>query len=430
MNTERTGTFEPTAGPVDFDDEGDRAQLGVASLEVTDGNETTTCKASVQLELRPSAGLYVYAPLAGNFHVESIRLRDRSGQAIGGGQVAIVPTNHGIRLKWMLAGEPVEVVGDDRTEMVRLMAPVVDMWTEAHVRRTGPRKVINLNHGPWRVTIMPVDTATGRRQDPQAKSGCRQTHTVEVTHENARFTGEEASDMLRALRSFLSFASGGTSTVVCPWGTDPAGAKVWVRWCTPSVVAGSGFSWLAPEQGETLAELWPGFMDRWSKDGWKSALEVAIRWYAWANTASPSVGAGIVNAQIAMERLWKESGAKRYDRLLKELCIPTEIPDAAMTLSREAEERKWSDGPDALFAMRNSLVHEWRDDREPSDKCYVEAWLVTMRFVELAVLALCGFKGKYWNRVAMVTEPVPWIHPAGTTCETREQTTAAGEPQG
>ena len=68
------------------------------------------------------------------------------------------------------------------------------------------------------------------------------------------------------------------------------------------------------------------------------------------------------------------------------------------------------DGAGAIVAVRNDLVHP---EKQTTVGPVTEAWILAQRFVELAVLRLCGFNGEHANRtnaprwVGQV-EQVPW----------------------
>ena len=171
--------------------------------------------------------------------------------------------------------------------------------------------------------------------------------------------------------------------------------------------------------------MFPGFMDRWAIDGWDDALGKAIWWYALANSGSPAIDQRIVTAQIAMERLSYEycvreralvskqgfeklPAADRYRLLLSSMDIPITIPSAAKSLIAVSSARNWTDSPQALTEIRNNLVHAGRKGTGLKGEGYVEAWQLATGLLELTILALCNFKGEYWNRVSNVREPVPW----------------------
>ena len=160
-------------------------------------------------------------------------------------------------------------------------------------------------------------------------------------------------------------------------------------------------------------------------DGWEGALQTSIWWYALANSSSHAIEQGIVSAQIAMERLSYEycvrerglvseqgfeklDAADRYRLLLSCLDIPLTIPSTAEAVVAVSKERNWTDSPKTLTEIRNKLVHAGRKELKLKGESYLDAWLLAIWLLELTILALCNFKGVYWNRVCRVKEPVPW----------------------
>ena len=104
----------------------------------------------------------------------------------------------------------------------------------------------------------------------------------------------------------------------------------------------------------------------------------------------------------------KLPAADRYRLLLSSLDIPITMPNAAKSLGAASRGENWTDSPQALTEIRNNLVHAGRRGTKLDGDGYVEAWLLATWLLELTILALCDFKGEYWNRVNSVKEPVPW----------------------
>ena len=262
-------------------------------------------------------------------------------------------------------------------------------------------------------------------QDLRDKGGYALTHIIELNQNGRYFKGEDAEWVLRAIRNFLSFAKGGMCDLACPSGRDDTGKQVWARWSSPGQWERTRLSWLDSRDVQPLAEVFPGFMDKWRLDGWEDALGTAIWWYALANSGSPAIDQGIVTAQIAMERLSYEycvreralvskqgfeklPAADRYRLLLSSLDIPITMPRTARSLVAVSSAMNWTDSPQALTEIRNNLVHAGRKGTGLKSEGYFEAWLLATWLLELTILALCNFKGEHWNRVSNVREPVPW----------------------
>jgi hypothetical protein len=104
--------------------------------------------------------------------------------------------------------------------------------------------------------------------------------------------------------------------------------------------------------------------------------------------------------------------------LLQWAGIPVELPDQFGALAGRRGRLGQMDlaGPELIFDVRNSLVHppkrieepEWPDRNE-----LFEAWLLAMWYLELAVLRLLGYEGRYLSRLqqggwVFDTQAVPW----------------------
>ena len=421
---------------LDFSDNAESALLDRQTVKAVTEDLTIEGEAEIKLDLVPVPAVYLHGvfkdarllvPLiAAMPEPKSIALLDRYDQPIDGARAGSSWSPDGIvKLRWRLMPEPVKVVGDDATRMTRLVAHVFNLEMLLLMQPARTSGGLGLEHGQWKGRLEMVEQGAQRIQELRDKGGYRLTHIVEVEQEGRCFNGEDAERVLEAIRNFLTFAKGGMCDLACPSGRDDSGKEVWARWSSPSEWQRTGLSWLHHRDVEALAEVFPGFMDRWAVDGWKDALRTAIWWYALANSGSPAIDQRIVTAQIAMERLSYEycvreralvskqgfeklPAADRYRLLLRSLDIPITMPNAAKKLVAVSNERNWTDSPQALTEIRNNLVHAGRRGIELDGDGYIEAWLLATWLLELTILALCDFKGEYWNRVSSVKEPVPW----------------------
>jgi len=121
----------------------------------------------------------------------------------------------------------------------------------------------------------------------------------------------------------------------------------------------------------------------------------------------------VVDRRTLSRERFRKLTAAHHIRLLVESCgIPTGIPPGLCDLEAKAKELKWKDGPEALAAVRNLLVHP---DRR-KDLPYYDAWRLAEWYVELALLGVLCFSGEYSNRTKAqrwvgAVEPVPWAKP-------------------
>jgi hypothetical protein len=106
--------------------------------------------------------------------------------------------------------------------------------------------------------------------------------------------------------------------------------------------------------------------------------------------------------------------SERLRELLVWLQIDPGIPPQQHALAREAARQGWDDGPHAIGAMRNALIHPRQRERllMTPPMARIELQEVALWYVELALLRLIDLQGSYANRlgpkVAGIVERVPW----------------------
>lgn len=96
------------------------------------------------------------------------------------------------------------------------------------------------------------------------------------------------------------------------------------------------------------------------------------------------------------------------------LNVPASFPDAnALAVSEGLQ-----DGPELINRLRNSIVHPTPTKRvflaKVSSSCRVQVTQLALHYLELGILAICGYEGEYMSRLipdAWVggTSKVPWV---------------------
>jgi hypothetical protein len=176
--------------------------------------------------------------------------------------------------------------------------------------------------------------------------------------------------------------------------------------------------------------LFPLLVKRWQQsEEWKDCLHSAIYWYTQANMGGASLGldAAIILAQSALERLAyhhpvvdkkmispegldRLKASDRMRLLFSSLNLPAEIGAATPEIQKVASRLNWVDAPHALTDIRNELVHPVR--KKQVGDCIHDAWQLSMWYLELSVLALCGYDDTYMSRLTARcetdSETVPW----------------------
>ncbi|HPS77082.1 MAG TPA: hypothetical protein PLS53_02900 [Thermoanaerobaculaceae bacterium] len=302
-----------------------------------------------------------------------------------------------------------------------------------------------LEHNGWLIRIDEMERTQGLLQALRSQGRYVLSHVGQVRRAgDTAFSGDQLVEEVVSLRWFLSFALGRSVGVGLTVGHDSAGNRVFQEWgmplATPSFWDGT-CSWYDRHHGELLSEVFPGFMALWTNALWREPLRRAIYFYLAANDRGVDMGVdtAIIPAQVALEVLaWTYcvldrrlvSGSKFQPRglgaaeklrlLLTTLRIPTTIPGACPTLLAAAGA-KWRDGLDAITSIRNSLVHPNARTAVSSD-AFFEAWNLSLWYLDLVFLRLCGHNGMYANRLAIPrwvgqVEEVPWAQTGGLTAQ-------------
>ena len=96
------------------------------------------------------------------------------------------------------------------------------------------------------------------------------------------------------------------------------------------------------------------------------------------------------------------------------------MPDTCPDLTAVAKSENWADAARAVAEMRNIAVHTSKAIRKrldlvrKHDRAFQEVWKLGLRNLELVLLALFGYSGKWMNRLSSgawvheAIEPVPW----------------------
>jgi hypothetical protein len=288
----------------------------------------------------------------------------------------------------------------------------------------------------WRITIAATDKTKGLCQALDDAGGYVITHVVEVTREDgATYTSDDLEKILSCLQVFLGFAMGRPAGVALPVGFDGAGQRVFEQWGLPTTAPngwGGSLTWFDAQHAGLLSEVFPGFYAIWGDQTWSEAIWKAIYWYLQANgrsSAGRSVEGGLILAQAALELLaWTRcvqhkkmvspdgfERAKASDKLrflATSLDIPLEIPRCLGAL-RAGLGKKCSDAMHAITDVRNDVVHP-KSRHALNNMARFEAWNLSLWYIEMAILRLCGHTGSHANRLKMphcsgTVEPVPWV---------------------
>lgn len=285
----------------------------------------------------------------------------------------------------------------------------------------------------WIITIAATEKTGVLSESLKRQGGYAITYVGQVTRENgAAFSSEQLEDILLCLHYFLSFSMGRWTSIALPVGFNNEGKKVYERWGIERTSDGTwngSSSWFDKHHGELLSQVFPGFIYLWKNEIWRQTLPRVLYWYIGAcdRRAGIGVDTGLILAQSSLELLaWTYlvldkkiisrtkfkkhafTAAEGLRNLIYSLNIPQEIPKSLEILQKNT----WSDGPEAITKLRNSLTHPEALMNLPSHS-YFEGWKLSLWYIDMILLRLCGHNGGYSNRLLIhrwvgEVESVPW----------------------
>jgi hypothetical protein len=304
----------------------------------------------------------------------------------------------------------------------------------------------------WKITLDQLENTTENVKSLNSQGGFAITHVGKLEKVNGQsFSGEDATDFLKIVADFLSFARGFGVPLILFVGYDAEENKIWQHWNSS---AGHSWkyvgSWFPENEAHILADVFPGFL-RWWRD-WEESEKLALYSYLEANAMS-TLEVKIVLAQIALELIARKEGQNQGNASakLRGLFCKYKIPINNFTstdafrpqssllmenlillkekLKQELKEKRDSetneqkkqkidkelaqiDAPYLFTKVRNDIVHSQKNIENLEDYLY-EASDLGLWYLELVLLAIFDYQGCYRNRLPKYQqngeiELVPW----------------------
>jgi hypothetical protein len=183
------------------------------------------------------------------------------------------------------------------------------------------------------------------------------------------------------------------------------------------------YSWLDETLGRSFVEFIPAFFRLAESGSLGKACSEAVYWYLQSNIggANHGIDGGLILSHAALHRLslsylgrnGKKSAADDIRDAAIKLRIPVFIPKELAATHAAKRKKAWRDTPDAINKMRNDLIHPKQNLAISRRKVVPESWRLAQWYVELFILALSGYNGRYSRRTRREmwigdTENVPW----------------------
>lgn len=185
-----------------------------------------------------------------------------------------------------------------------------------------------------------------------------------------------------------------------------------------------------------IEPIWEKFNEIWRDKENRNFLTSAIHWYVEANNNSGFSEGAIIMAQTALELIYnwwlienkklivgKDSeninASNKIRLLLSQLEIDYSVPSGLKNLKEFVDgEIQIQDACDAIVQIRNAIVHSQEEKRKKLSaihfKVISEALELSIWYIEMSLLRILGFNGKYYNRTSKefveskAIEFVPW----------------------
>ena len=171
-----------------------------------------------------------------------------------------------------------------------------------------------------------------------------------------------------------------------------------------------------------LNDLWQSFYDLWEAENGKHKdfLNTAVHWYIEGNSNAGFVEGAIILAQTCLELIYNWliieknklligrdgesiSAANKFRLLISQFRGSAEVPLALSTLKNLVDSNNdMIDGVDAFVQIRNAIIHSQEEKRKKletwDNSAKYEALQFSLKIIELSLLYILGYKGKYFNR--------------------------------
>jgi hypothetical protein len=253
------------------------------------------------------------------------------------------------------------------------------------------------------------------------------------------FTVGDASDFTESVKLALSLAAGRYVAPCLSIGRDRVGEIVMADWQEPRVDIDVG-QWplISRSRTDDFVNLVQCVVRTRCDEYTREVTDHIVGYYLEANGHQMQIGLALSAAQSALMLLaWDQlvqhgtmpaktfkhhaSAAGLIRDLLAMGSIDKAIPKTLTQLETFAAAQTCQDGPDAITRLRNYVTHPHRQGgslTQPMDT-WVEAWQLSMNYLQLVILKRFGYNGHYLDRVLSRSEHdtylVPWAIPEPAT---------------
>jgi hypothetical protein len=290
---------------------------------------------------------------------------------------------------------------------------------------------ITFKSGHYTIDIDKLPTFKTDHITLKSSGGYMALYAGRITDDRGTIKHKDVIDILGQLHHFLYLLGGRRNVPLFLSGIHDE-ELLWQD-CTPftSDVYKYVQCWSDIMTVDGLQELWDTFDKYWHDENDRDFLQTVIHWYVEANASTAYVEGSIILTQTALELVYNWmlidkkkliigkdaeslSASNKIRLILNQLDISPVIPANLVELLGVPEI---ADGPEVFVQIRNGLIHgQERKRRELMNISILaknEALTLGVWYLELALLKILDYKGKYNNRVSEdrwfgVGQVLPW----------------------
>jgi hypothetical protein len=281
------------------------------------------------------------------------------------------------------------------------------------------------------ITFDKIDGFNNHEEELASKGGYLIMYGGKVAKKRGAISLEEFKQVHFAVSNFLYFINGRRTAPLFMQGIHD-GTVLWTDYTAHNVDQYKKVSsWTQFQWFSDLSSIWKNFLILWKDESNKDFLITVIHWYVEANSNAAFIEGSIIIAQTALELLYNWliieqkkliigndaeglSASNKIRLVISELNIDPSIPVRYSELLEFSQQSNADimDAPEVLTKVRNALIHGQEKKRkelikmEPQAK--YQALQTALWYIELAILKIIKYDGKYWNRAEQKNELVPW----------------------
>jgi hypothetical protein len=405
-------------------------------IEVSGDGATQLIPGQIELHLYPSPNLVLhFAGRPRRFHLlHFFGEEDRHSFAIPAGSslapppISVLPSDEGSGSWTDLPIQIGNLSGGSLTKAEHLLfhiAGTLEISPRSVPVRGGRQAQLDFELPGWKATLAPTEESS---EKPGFSAVVRATPT------SPGIEPQSIERLYRQLFLMLGFVAGREVGIGPVCGLDAAGHIRWAEWIDMRMRPGkTATRWCSREAAADALPLLADGLAGLSRDPQMEAVvDRGINHTFAANgdevldVRIPVACSGVEllawavlqrHCSLSKKTLEEMSAATMAIKLLTWAGITTELPDQfdALAARRRARNPAWS-APDVLFNVRNKLVHpppSLTDAEWPSANEMIDAWKLATWYLELVLLRLLDYDGKYWSRLKKGhsggdLESVPW----------------------